>query len=65
MSSDDPAATRAAVAALVGAWGNHVVLSLPRPCPQGVARWLAGEVIAGWRPPDEDTGDATRPAVTA
>jgi len=26
---------------------NHVVLSLPRPYPRGVARWLADEVIAG------------------
>lgn len=49
MSYDDPAATRATVAALVDAGVNHVVPSLPRPCPQGVVRWLADEVRHGMR----------------
>jgi len=65
VSYDDPAATRATVAALVDAGVNHVVLSLPRPYPRGVVRWLADQVIAGWRPQVTDTGDATRPPVTA
>ncbi|MFE1297870.1 LLM class flavin-dependent oxidoreductase [Streptomyces sp. NPDC058731] len=46
VSYDDPAATRKTVAALVAAGMNHIVLSLPRPYPQGVARWLADEIIA-------------------
>ncbi|MEU6064312.1 LLM class flavin-dependent oxidoreductase [Streptomyces sp. NPDC047082] len=50
VSYDDPAATRETVAALVAAGMNHIVLSLPRPYPQGVARWLADEIIARWRP---------------
>ncbi|MHC3468938.1 LLM class flavin-dependent oxidoreductase [Streptomyces sp. 7R007] len=59
---DDPAATRATVRALVDAGVNHVVLSLPRPYPVGVAAWLAEEVIAGWRTAD---AGAARPPVTA
>ncbi|MFE1339580.1 LLM class flavin-dependent oxidoreductase [Streptomyces sp. NPDC058733] len=46
VSYDDPAATRETVAALVAAGMNHIVLGLPRPYPQGVARWLADEIIA-------------------
>lgn len=46
VSYDDPAATRETVAALVAAGMNHIVLSLPRPYPQGAARWLADEIIA-------------------
>ncbi|MFD5537125.1 LLM class flavin-dependent oxidoreductase [Streptomyces sp. NPDC127079] len=46
VSYDDPATTRATVTALIRAGMNHIVLSLPRPCPQGVARRLAEEVIA-------------------
>ena len=46
VSYDDPAATRETVAALVAAGMNHIVRGLPRPYPQGVARWLADEIIA-------------------
>lgn len=46
VSYDDQAATRAMVTALVRAGRNHVVLSPPRPYPQGVARRLAEEVMA-------------------
>jgi hypothetical protein len=49
VSYDDPASTRATVGALVDAGVNHVVLSLPRPYPRDVARWLADEVIAAQR----------------
>ncbi|MGY6021504.1 LLM class flavin-dependent oxidoreductase [Streptomyces spinosirectus] len=69
VSYDGQAATRAAVAALVDAGVNHVVLSVP-PLSAGGVRWLVDEVIAGWRPRDaatRDVGtvDATRPSVTA
>ena len=47
VSYDDPAATRETVRRLVDAGMNHIVLSLPRPYPRGVARWLADEIIAG------------------
>lgn len=46
VSYDDLASTRATVATLVDAGMNHIVLSLPRPYPRGVARLLADEVIA-------------------
>ncbi|MFG2965985.1 MULTISPECIES: hypothetical protein [unclassified Streptomyces] len=46
VSYDGPAATRATVLGLVRAGMNHVVLSLPRPYPQGVVRRLAEEVVA-------------------
>ncbi|MFC3574148.1 LLM class flavin-dependent oxidoreductase [Streptomyces yaanensis] len=62
VSYDDPAATRATVEELVAAGMNHIVLNLPRPYPWGVARWLADEIIAGWRPPH---ARATRPPLTA
>ncbi|WP_327400105.1 LLM class flavin-dependent oxidoreductase [Streptomyces sp. NBC_01288] len=62
VSYDDPAATREMVGRLIEAGMNHIVLSLPRPYPQGVARWLADEVIAGRHSTDAST---TRPPVTA
>ncbi|MCZ1002578.1 LLM class flavin-dependent oxidoreductase [Streptomyces mirabilis] len=49
VSYDDPAATRATVADLIGIGVNHVVLGLPQPYPPGVARWLVDEIIAGVR----------------
>ncbi|MFI5880062.1 LLM class flavin-dependent oxidoreductase [Streptomyces sp. NPDC051554] len=61
VSYDDPAATRETVGRLIDAGMNHIVLSLPRPYPRGVARWLADEIIAGWHPTD---ASATRPPVT-
>ena len=45
VSYDQPAATRNAVRAAVGAGFTHVVLSLPPSYPAGVARWVAGEII--------------------
>ncbi|WP_460073780.1 hypothetical protein [Streptomyces sp. YKOK-I1] len=39
-------ATRETVAGLVDAGVNHIVPSLPRPSPRGVARWPADEVVA-------------------
>jgi alkanesulfonate monooxygenase SsuD/methylene tetrahydromethanopterin reductase-like flavin-dependent oxidoreductase (luciferase family) len=45
VSYDEPAPTRAAIAALVAAGFRHFVLSLPAPYPENVARWVAREVI--------------------
>jgi alkanesulfonate monooxygenase SsuD/methylene tetrahydromethanopterin reductase-like flavin-dependent oxidoreductase (luciferase family) len=42
---DDPAASRAVLAELVGAGVSHLVLALPTPYPPGAARWLVDELI--------------------
>lgn len=42
-----PEATRRAIAEAVGAGFGHVVLGLPAPYPESVARWVADELIAG------------------
>ncbi|MEV6542175.1 LLM class flavin-dependent oxidoreductase [Streptomyces sp. NPDC051665] len=62
VSYDDPAATRETVGRLIGAGMNHIVLSLPRPYPRGVARWLADEIIAGRH---SVNAGAARPPITA
>lgn len=41
----DPGATRAAIGAAIDAGFRHVILSLPAPYPDGVARWVADELI--------------------
>lgn len=43
-----PGAVREAVGEVLGAGSTHIVLGLPAPLPEGVARWVAEEVI---RPP--------------
>jgi alkanesulfonate monooxygenase SsuD/methylene tetrahydromethanopterin reductase-like flavin-dependent oxidoreductase (luciferase family) len=43
---DRPAATRTAIAEAVDAGFAHLVLSLPAPYPEQVARWVADELIA-------------------
>ncbi|MCC3655358.1 LLM class flavin-dependent oxidoreductase [Streptomyces sp. S07_1.15] len=45
VSYDGPAATRDAIAEAVGAGFGHIVLGLPSPYPDGVARWVADELI--------------------
>ncbi len=45
VSYEDPAATRSAVGAAAGAGFTHLVLSLSTPYPDGVARWIAEEII--------------------
>jgi alkanesulfonate monooxygenase SsuD/methylene tetrahydromethanopterin reductase-like flavin-dependent oxidoreductase (luciferase family) len=45
LQSDDAAAARQAVAAVIDAGFRHVVLALRPPWPGNVARWLADEVI--------------------
>ena len=46
VSYDDPAATRNRVGAAVDGGFTHIVLSLPTPYPDGVARWVADEIVA-------------------
>jgi alkanesulfonate monooxygenase SsuD/methylene tetrahydromethanopterin reductase-like flavin-dependent oxidoreductase (luciferase family) len=45
VSYDHPGTTRDAIAEATGAGFGHVVLGLPSPYPQGVARWVADEII--------------------
>jgi alkanesulfonate monooxygenase SsuD/methylene tetrahydromethanopterin reductase-like flavin-dependent oxidoreductase (luciferase family) len=45
VSYDEPGRTRDAIAAAVGAGFRHLVLSLPAPYPENVARWVTDEVI--------------------
>ncbi|MBV9794436.1 MAG: LLM class flavin-dependent oxidoreductase [Actinobacteria bacterium] len=45
VSYDDPAAALAAIARAARAGFRHLVLSLPAPWPDHVARWVAEEVI--------------------
>ena len=42
------AATRDAVGAALDAGLGHIVLSLRAPYPDGVARWVADEIITPW-----------------
>ena len=46
VSYDQPETTRAAIREATGAGFSHVVLGLSSPYPDGVARWLADEVIS-------------------
>lgn len=45
VSYDAPDATRHAIGQALDAGFTHVVLGLPAPWPQGVARWVADELI--------------------
>ena len=46
VSYDDPATTRDTVAAAINAGFTHIVLGLGTPYPDGVARWVADEIVA-------------------
>jgi alkanesulfonate monooxygenase SsuD/methylene tetrahydromethanopterin reductase-like flavin-dependent oxidoreductase (luciferase family) len=46
VSYDQPADTRAAIKQAVDAGFQHLVLGLSTPYPDGVARWVAGQLIA-------------------
>ncbi|MCU1368283.1 MAG: luciferase [Ilumatobacteraceae bacterium] len=46
VSYDQPSTTRHAIAAAIDAGFQHVVLGLSTPYPDGVAQWVADEVIA-------------------
>ncbi|MFE2430418.1 LLM class flavin-dependent oxidoreductase [Streptomyces sp. NPDC059373] len=59
VSYDDITATRTTVLDLVAAGMNHIVLSLPRPYPQGVAQWLADEIITPVRATADIPDDTT------
>ena len=43
-----PDAVRATIEQALGLGFAHVVLGLPSPYPDGVAGWVAAELIAGW-----------------
>ncbi|QRP51251.1 LLM class flavin-dependent oxidoreductase [Amycolatopsis sp. FDAARGOS 1241] len=45
VSYEDPGPTRKAIAEAVDAGFDHVVLGLPAPFPEGVAQWVADELI--------------------
>jgi len=45
VSYDDPASTRDTIAQFLGAGFRHIILSLPAPYPENVARWVADELI--------------------
>jgi alkanesulfonate monooxygenase SsuD/methylene tetrahydromethanopterin reductase-like flavin-dependent oxidoreductase (luciferase family) len=45
VSYDDPATTRDTVDAAINAGFTHIVLSLPTPYPDSVARWVADKII--------------------
>jgi alkanesulfonate monooxygenase SsuD/methylene tetrahydromethanopterin reductase-like flavin-dependent oxidoreductase (luciferase family) len=45
VSYDRPGVTRDAIGAAAGAGFRHVILSLPAPYPEHVARWVADELI--------------------
>jgi alkanesulfonate monooxygenase SsuD/methylene tetrahydromethanopterin reductase-like flavin-dependent oxidoreductase (luciferase family) len=45
VSYDDPGGTRDSIAAAVDVGFRHVVLTLPAPYPDHVARWVADEII--------------------
>ncbi|MFI5605751.1 LLM class flavin-dependent oxidoreductase [Amycolatopsis sp. NPDC051903] len=45
VSYEDPGRTRKAIAEAVDAGFGHVVLGLPAPFPEGVAQWVAAELI--------------------
>ncbi|WP_432861076.1 LLM class flavin-dependent oxidoreductase [Microbispora rosea] len=45
VSYDRPAPTRDAIAEAIGAGFRHIVLGLPSPYPDGVARWVTDELI--------------------
>jgi alkanesulfonate monooxygenase SsuD/methylene tetrahydromethanopterin reductase-like flavin-dependent oxidoreductase (luciferase family) len=47
LSYDDPRAGRELVERATAAGFGHVVLGLPAPYPDGVAQWVADEILAG------------------
>jgi alkanesulfonate monooxygenase SsuD/methylene tetrahydromethanopterin reductase-like flavin-dependent oxidoreductase (luciferase family) len=50
VSYDDPGAVRDRIKTAVDAGFTHVILGLGSPYPDGVARWVADEIIAPSRP---------------
>lgn len=54
VSYDDPTATRSAIGAALDAGFPHVVLMLPAPYPEQLARWVADELLAPFLAPGGD-----------
>ena len=50
VSYDAPASTRDAISKALDAGFGHVVLGLPAPYPDSVARWVADELIGASLP---------------
>jgi alkanesulfonate monooxygenase SsuD/methylene tetrahydromethanopterin reductase-like flavin-dependent oxidoreductase (luciferase family) len=50
VSYDHPGSTRDAIAKAIDAGFRHIVLALPAPYPQNVARWVTDELINGTLP---------------
>jgi alkanesulfonate monooxygenase SsuD/methylene tetrahydromethanopterin reductase-like flavin-dependent oxidoreductase (luciferase family) len=48
VSYDDPGSTRDVIAEAIGAGFSHIVLGLPAPYPEDVARWVTSELISGF-----------------
>jgi alkanesulfonate monooxygenase SsuD/methylene tetrahydromethanopterin reductase-like flavin-dependent oxidoreductase (luciferase family) len=48
VSYDDPGSTRKAIGEGIEVGVTHVILSLPDPYPEGVARWVADEIITAY-----------------
>jgi alkanesulfonate monooxygenase SsuD/methylene tetrahydromethanopterin reductase-like flavin-dependent oxidoreductase (luciferase family) len=48
VSYDQPGNTRDAIAGAIDAGFAHIVLTLPAPYPENVARWVTSEVISKW-----------------
>jgi alkanesulfonate monooxygenase SsuD/methylene tetrahydromethanopterin reductase-like flavin-dependent oxidoreductase (luciferase family) len=46
VSYDEPAATRDAIKGAIDAGIEHIILVLPSPYPEGVAKWVADELIS-------------------
>ena len=44
-SYDHPSSTRDAIAEAIGVGFQHIVLGLPAPYPENVARWVTNELI--------------------
>jgi alkanesulfonate monooxygenase SsuD/methylene tetrahydromethanopterin reductase-like flavin-dependent oxidoreductase (luciferase family) len=45
VSYDDAEATRDAITKAIDAGFTHIILGLPAPYPEQVARWIASEII--------------------
>jgi alkanesulfonate monooxygenase SsuD/methylene tetrahydromethanopterin reductase-like flavin-dependent oxidoreductase (luciferase family) len=50
VSYDEPDVTRTAIDEALGAGFTHVTLGLPAPWPEGVARWVADDIIVRCAP---------------
>ena len=62
VSYDQPSSTRDAIAEAIDAGFRHIVLGLPAPYPEDVARWVADELVntSTWFGPEELTWSPNR-----